>query len=564
MTQRARAGEVIPIIEATKRDQRDPNAWRQFGSCLWGLEPKPILQLCLGLPFELCVVGQVNEMIAATIALASQGVSVKDSGFAPLETYLNEKHPRPDWRAVLEDNRTRFQSLPKEAGFFRDFGIKGLRVHLLREAEEFASNGAGLQGTREAISRLYRDSEALELVEEEPAVVQETEGQVPELPEECIRPGFADFCNAYTECTEGSDSFFFLGYFVVVGLALGRSARLEGALDIFPNIYGTNVGVSGRDRKSTAQRYAARLLAKVAPHVEHSRGVGSPEGLIGLLAGKDGAPRPALLEFGETASLLRKAAQDGSRGLPPLLADAFDCPPSLRLPNRKEDLAARDPFLSIYGSTTPEWYTGALTLEDARGGLPGRFIYVTGKPKLPIPFPPPPDLGALSSAEGLLVRAVERHRQPRAYGMSKEAKEIWAQWYREERARTYPNDLLGVIAQRLHLHAWKLALVFAALEGDMEINADQIRAACKFSDYQREVQAHVFAGFGDSETVKVDSRIIAQLRKRDLAGWELQQRVRHVDSPTLARRLAALAQLGTIQKLQRGRGEVWHLIQRSE
>ncbi len=203
---------------------------------------------------------------------------------------------------------------------------------------------------------------------------------VPELPEECWRKGFREFREAHTETTEAADAFLWSGYLVVSGLVLGREAALDCGVEVYPNIYLTNVGPTAHARKTTGQSKGRRLLRQADEGVEVSAGVGSPEGLLELLAAKDTQPRPVLLDLNETATMLRKGAQDGSKGLLPFLTAAYDCPPTIRLPNRSVDLEAVEPFLSIMGSSTAEWLRNSLNVDDVRGGLAGRFIEMDPKP----------------------------------------------------------------------------------------------------------------------------------------------------------------------------------------
>ena len=74
-------------------------------------------------------------------------------------------------------------------------------------------------------------------------------------------------------------------------------------------------------------------------------GIGSPEGLLKLLGDDAGRSRRVLVELNETATLLRKGAQDGTRGLLPFVTGLFDNPPSARLPNSKVDVTATEPTL---------------------------------------------------------------------------------------------------------------------------------------------------------------------------------------------------------------------------
>ncbi len=49
-----------------------------------------------------------------------------------------------------------------------------------------------------------------------------------------------------------------------------------------------------------------------------------------------------------------------------------------------------------------------------------------------------------------------------------------------------------------------------------------------------------------------------------LAGWEIAQRVRHVEGEVLARALSTLSRLGVIEERPRGCGRAWFLLRREE
>ncbi len=392
-------------------------------------------------------------------------------------------------------------------------------------------------------------------------VVLEDEEPVPDLPELCWRPGFAEFRSAWGHTTESPDAFLWSAYFIAAACVLGRGPSLDLGVECFPNVYVANLGRSGRDRKSTGQSKADRILGNVDGGVTVLHGIGSPEGLIDALSG-DLAHRPrVLVNLGELSTLLRKGAQEATRGLAPLLCTLFDCPPSVSLPNRKNPTEAREPFLCLIGSTTPDWLRADLTVDDVRGGLAGRVCYFVGAPKAPIPLPPRPDAVALGHAERILTAARDASATPRRYALDPDAVRRFSEWYVVERSRTYPTVILETLAQRLHVFAWKAALVFACLERTETITGEQMTAALAFADYQRAAQASVFQGYGESETGKTCDRIIAAIEKHGpLAGWEIRTKVRHVEQPTLTKAVEILARGRVIEEQGQGRKRVFVLL----
>lgn len=384
---------------------------------------------------------------------------------------------------------------------------------------------------------------------------------IPELPAVCWRGGFSAFRDAYSRCSEAANAYLFGAYLVLASLALGRRARLRVGFNVFPNVFVALVGDSGRSRKSTAQGFGRSDLRDVDEGVIHSLGVGSPEGLVKLFADDAKCPRRVLLDLGELATLLRKGAAEATRGLLPLIVDLYDCPPAVRLPNAKADVEGIEPYLCIMAGSTVEWIAASLSVEDARAGFAGRFMLFTGSPKPPIPWPPPPDLTARAEALAVLRVASEAHIFERVYPLAADARELWADWYNSDRARAYPSETLEVVAQRLPLFAWKLGLVYAALEGTPELTREQLTAAIAFADYQRETQRCVLGGLGDSLALRVEDRIKAALKTHGpLPGWRLSTLIRRVPAETLARALRNLGLVGVIEQRKQGRATVYALV----
>lgn len=413
---------------------------------------------------------------------------------------------------------------------------------------------------REELDGPEEEGPAIEAAE--PEAKPDSEGDaIPELPAVCWRGGFSAFRDAYAQCTEAANAYLFGAYLVLASLALGRQARLRVGFNVYPNIFAALVGPSGGSRKSTAQGFGRDALREVDESVIHSLGVGSPEGLVKLFADDAKRPRRVLLDLGELATLLRKGAAEATRGLLPLIVDLYDCPPAVRLPNAKADVEGVSPYLCIMAGSTLEWIAASLSVEDARAGFAGRFMLFTGNPKPPIPWPPPPDLEARGKALGILRDAMTRHSVERVYPLALDARDLWADWYNAERTRPYTSETLEIVAQRLPLFAWKLGLIYAALEGTPELTREQLVAAIAFADYQRDTQRLVLGGLGDSLALRIEDRVKAALKKHGpLPPWRLSTLIRRVPSELLARALRNLGLVGVIEQRKQGRATVYALV----
>jgi hypothetical protein len=258
--------------------------------------------------------------------------------------------------------------------------------------------------------------------------------------------------------------------------------------------------------------------------------------------------------------MLVKARQDGSREIIPRLVQAYDCPRVLENRTRHLPVRAVEPYLCVFGSTTPAWLRQDFTMSDILGGFVNRFVFITGRRKPAIPEQPPEDFAALRRAHETLLAARDRHPGGHAFRLAKAAREVWDTWYRAEYDRDYTDPVLGTLSTRLHTNATKLAVIYATLEGTGEITEEQITAAIAFGNYQREVQARLFGGFGEGERGRLERRVTDTLRRHGpLPNWKLRQIIRNVTAEDLAKTLRNLGSVQDIRRVRVGKGEAWHL-----
>jgi len=160
---------------------------------------------------------------------------------------------------------------------------------------------------------------------------------------------------------------------------------------IFPNFYAVLAGTSGLPRKTTSWSRSRDLVdatqdtsedPTVRPPVQIIHGMGSAEGLLDAL---DGRGRVVVMVADEFRTLLAKGKQEGSI-LVPCLTELFSCR-DYRLQTRQKTVWAVEPFMSIVANTTVSWLEQSLAESDVLGGFAGRFLYIIGDPKQPLPYP---------------------------------------------------------------------------------------------------------------------------------------------------------------------------------
>ncbi len=351
-------------------------------------------------------------------------------------------------------------------------------------------DGRGWRELRELVEgpRQERAGIAHELVvvnaPAEPAgeTVSETPPEViPTFPEIAWRGIFAQYRDATDGTTEASDVAHFTTLLAAAAVNLGRRVSMFAGDEIFANMYLLFFGPTG-DKKTTAER---RLFhhGLVAPEIPVLRGVGSPEGLGDLLQ-KDGAVDTVYLFFWEEISALLARGRWSGASILEFLTETYDCPPEYRLAYRKQPLHLIGPAPTVLAGTTADWFWKNARPEDFYGGFGNRITFFTGVKKPPLPSPREPDAAMIKSVREKLVSLASL--PPTRAVFSRQAQRVFDLFYIEWEGKAR-DGLHGAAVKRIHVHARKIAMVYAACEGTLpEITLDQAKAAIAVALYTAE------------------------------------------------------------------------------
>lgn len=346
-----------------------------------------------------------------------------------------------------------------------------------------------------------------------------------QLPESAWQGLFAGYRALVTDTTEAPDSYHYAVFATVLGATLGRRLWVNYGHPVFPNLYACLVGTTSHARKGTAWRRGHTLLNKLhcadGDTPEESAlqvvpGIGSAEGLLDVLNGKRKVVVVAEEEF---SSLLGKAKQEALSNLIPKLTSLFDCHDLETLQTRHKKVTALEPFVSIVTGTTPEWLEKYLSRDDIHGGFANRFIYVSGEPKPPKPYPDPVHTQRQAQLVQSMndIRAWAQHlNESSCQGelvASEAAKTLFEDYYRENYEASKHEALAAVLTRRMPLYVWKLALLYAACERSEGIEPCHVEPAIAVARcLERSVQT-IFAEFGTSKTRKLENRFKALLKE---------------------------------------------------
>ncbi len=357
-----------------------------------------------------------------------------------------------------------------------------------------------------------------------------------ELPEDVWQGLFRDYRNLVAGTTEAPDNYHYVCFAQTLGATLARRIHVYHARRLFPNFYICLVGRTALTRKDTARYRAQRLLSDLhseenpeQPQFQILPGIGSAEGLLDALGGER---KVVVLSEGELLSLLAKARQEALSNLIPKITTLFDCPDQETLKTRQRTVVCDEPFLSITSGTTLAWLEKALTEKDIYGGFVNRFIFVYGKQKKPLPYPPKVDTDAyaalLAKINGMRLWA-ESLQQSEAGGelvVPDTTKALFADYYREYHKRCAAETLPATLIPRVQTFVWKFALLYAAMDASEQIRPEHLHLAILAGGYFEQSVLQIFQTFGASRGRKVEDKLLTFLQSKG-KGVPISQRDVH-------------------------------------
>ena len=408
-----------------------------------------------------------------------------------------------------------------------------------------------------------------EPITEEPSVEEEAPPPTAELPEAAWRGLFRDYRDLVAGTTEAPDNYHYVCFAQTLGATLARRIHVYHARRLYPNFYICLVGRTAITRKDTSWYRAQRLLGDLHreenpedPQFQILPGIGSAEGLLDALGGER---KVVVLSESEFLSLLAKARQEALSNLIPKLTGLFDSPDLETLKTRQKTVVCKEPFLSISCGTTLAWLQKALTERDIYGGFVNRFIFVYGKPKAPLPFPPkmnPQAYAALLAKINdvrLWVKALHESESGGELAVPDTTKAIFADYYTEYHGRCAVDTLPATLIPRVQTFVWKLAVLYAAMDASAEILPQHLEPAIMAGNYFEQSILQIFHIFGSSHGKEVEDKLLNFLQSKGkgvpvsqrevyraltLSAAELEQAARPLERFELIRNTARVTSSG--------------------
>jgi len=483
-----------------------------------------------------------------------------------------EKDKKDNWvapalKGVSEGERN--NTATRLAGYFHSQHVAANiileQLRLWNEKNDPPLNDNELETIVNSVSRyktkkVHWVSEDTQPLDDERDFTPSLEVELPILPEECWRTGFADYRKALRRSTEACDEYHFGIYLTVVGLIIGRHSAIRYGRELYPNFYICCVGDTGESRKTSAADFGLDMLRKVGDtEIRIARDLSTPEGLLHFMANKDNLDEDnhpisfrTLAFHNELASLMKKAARTHASGLIQRLTTLYDCPPTAENPTVVDPLTVVRPFLSMIGLSTAAWLEDSLTERDIMGGFANRFLYFTGNIKEGIAFPDPPEPEAWNNAKSTLIELLESTMSEGVLvELDDQAHDLWKEYYENDwRKRTYENETIRALVQRIPDNIMKTALVYARLERKEKIDWKMLDAAIKVGEFCTQSVKAIFRLYGANEYAMTEAKVIDALKK--LSGTATRTQIHHnvsgqLSATVLQKNLEALHAVGRIR-----------------
>jgi len=274
---------------------------------------------------------------------------------------------------------------------------------------------------------------------------------------------------------------------VAFGAATGRGTFFQvEATRHHPNEFMLLVGDSAKARKGSSWDHVRRLLDTADPQITARTltGLSSGEGLIWAVrdptAQDPGIPDRRLLVIEpEFASVLKSTARDIST-LSPTLRSAWDGRP-LAILTRTAPARATDAHIAVIGHITQTELQHHVNPVELANGLLNRFILIACRRVRLLPEGGNPDALHQTGLDRRLAKALTTARAAGQLRLSPPARERWADAYHQ---LAQPQaGIAGQISARAEAHTIRLALTYALLDSDCQIQPAHLNAALALWDY---------------------------------------------------------------------------------
>jgi hypothetical protein len=303
---------------------------------------------------------------------------------------------------------------------------------------------------------------------------------------------------------------------VAFGAAAGRGAWFQvEATRHHPNEFLVLIGDSARARKGSSWDHVHRLITDADPQVTARilTGLSSGEGLIHAVrdpAGQDpgASDRRLLVIEPEFVSVLKNVSREIST-LSPTLRSGWDGRP-LAILTRTAPARATDAHISVIGHITATELRHHINPVELANGLLNRFLLLGCRRVRLLPEGGNPDPLKHTGLDRKLHTTLNAARHAGQIRLSPAARQAWTDAY-QQLAQPQPG-IAGAISARAEAHTIRLALIYALLDNNRQIQPAHLTAALALWDYaQRSATWALQRSSGDPLAHQIHAALTDQL-----------------------------------------------------
>lgn len=385
----------------------------------------------------------------------------------------------------------------------------------------FITQGRNDQGTRTELAKdlqregygpAFEQSTKSDLVVQAPAPQREW----PKLDPEALHGPVGEAVRIITPETEADPAAMLATMLTGLGAMIGSGPHVvAGHAPHAARLFVMIAGDTASGGKGTSLAAARLVLDRVDPDFMSVRslgGFGSGEAMVDAVGdgdplGEGGAPDKRLLMIEQEYSrTLRAASRDGST-LSLAIRQAWDGS-KLESRSRAKTTSATGHHICVVGHIVPDELRRYTTSTDTAGGSANRFLYLCSKRSKLLAHGGADLFGALTPTVKVLQERITASRRIGAVGFTPAGYDRWSELYNVIERDT-PGGLLGSTITRGSPHTLRIALLFALLDGERQIDDRHLNAAHALWRYSRDSAAYLF---GDSTGDPIAERILEALK----------------------------------------------------
>lgn len=330
-----------------------------------------------------------------------------------------------------------------------------------------------------------------------------TQATLPVLGAEAYHGVVGDAVRAVAPHSEAGEAAILVCLLTMLGNLIGPGPYTAvGATHHSANLFTLIIGATAKSRKGTALSEARRIALLADPDWERRiiSGIGSGEAIISRLSDVD----PSQIQPGEVpppvdkrsqiteeefARVLKVADRSGST-ISEVLRSAWDGIPLQNI-TKHLDLKATGTHISMIGQITMEEFASLVSKIDVNNGLINRHLMVMTERSKLLPNAGQPDPAVLLTLQSRLQHSVTMARSITEVTRTGPAENRWAEIYVNLESEQR-SGLLGAATARTSAQLLRLAMIYALLDAQPQVDVVHLNAALAVCNYSCDSAAMIF------------------------------------------------------------------------